>query len=421
MQRTPDDGCGRFDDVRMRGFRERATVGQVCEWLDARCRALNSEEVSPANAFGRVLASPVIAALDVPPFDRSAMDGFALRGTETNGAGDYNPLTLRLVGQSLPGLPFDGEVIAGTAIRIMTGAPMPNGADAVLPAEFAREVAERVEFTAAIAPGRNVGRRGEDVAAGQTVLESGRRLRPQDVGLLASTGIQTVFVVKRPRVRVLVTGNELAAPGDAHQPFQIFDSNSPTLRALIERDGGVLESSRLLIDDRALIAAALTEPGADIILVSGGSSVGAEDHAPSVLSEVGALPIHGVAMRPSSPTGIGHIGDVLVFLLPGNPVSCLCAYDFFAGRAIRKLGGRSSDWPYVRQRATVGSKIVSAVGRVDYCRVRLESNRIEPISTSGASILSSTTRAAGFVIVPGDLEGYAPGTEVDVFLYDPLS
>ncbi len=420
MQRTPDDHCCGFDDVRMRGFRERATVGQVCEWLDARCHRLGSEVVSLVGGFGRVLASPVIAALDVPPFDRSAMDGFAVRGAETTGAGDYNPLALRLIGQSLPGRPFAGEVVVGTTARIMTGAPIPSGADAVLPAEFAREVGDRVEFTAAIAPGRNIGRRGEDVAAGQTVLESGRRLRPQDVGLLASIGVQSVSVVKRPRVRVLATGDELATHGDARQPFQIFDSNSPTLLAMLERDGGDLESARRVIDDRAAIAAAVTEPGADVILVSGGSSVGAEDHAPAVLSEVGALPIHGVAMRPSSPTGIGHIGDVLVFLLPGNPVSCLCAYDFFAGRAIRQLGGRSADWPYLRQQYTVGSKIVSAVGRVDYCRVRLESGRIEPISTSGASILSSTTRAAGFVIVPAELEGYAPGTEVEVFLYDPL-
>jgi molybdopterin molybdotransferase len=326
-----------------------------------------------------------------------------------------------LIGQSLPARPFAGEVIEGTAIRIMTGAPMPSGADAVLPAEFARVVGEHVEFTTAIAPGRNIGHRGEDVAAGATVLDSGRRLRPQDLGLLASLGVPSVSVFARPRVRVLATGDELAAVGDARKPYQIFDSNSPTLHALIERDGGELESSRRLIDDRAAIAAALTEPGADIILVSGGSSVGDEDHAPAVLSEVGALPIHGIAMRPSSPTGIGHIGDVLVFLLPGNPVSCLCAYDFFAGRAIRKLGGRSGDWPYLRHRAIVGSKIVSAVGRVDYCRVRIESGHIEPIATSGASILSSTTRAAGFVVVPAELEGYAPGTEVEVFLYDPLS
>ena len=420
MRQTHEDGCCGFDDVRMRGFRERATVEQACAWLDARCRTLSPEAILLSTAFGRVLASSVTASLDVPPFDRSAMDGFAVRGSETTGAGDYNPLALRVIGQSLPGHPYGGEVISGTAVRIMTGAPVPYGADAVLPAEFAREVGEQVEFTAAIASGRNIGRRGEDVAAGQTVFDVGRRLRPQDVGLLASIGVSSVSVVKRPRVRVLATGNELAIPGNTREPFQIFDSNSPTLRALIERDGGELESSRLLIDDRDAIKAALTEPGADVILVSGGSSVGAEDHAPAVLAEVGELPIHGVAMRPSSPTGIGHIGDVLVFLLPGNPVSCLCAYDFFAGRVIRQLGGRSVDWPYVRQRVVVGSKIVSAVGRVDYCRVRIESNRIEPISTSGASILSSTTRAAGFVIVPAELEGYAPGTEVEVFLYDPL-
>ena len=218
-------------------------------------------------------------------------------------------------------------------------------------------------------------------------------------------------------MRVIATGNELAVPGNTRGAFQIYDSNSITLRALIERDGGEIESLQLLADDRDLIKLAMTEPGLDVILVSGGSSVGAEDHAPGVLAEVGELPIHGVAMRPSSPTGIGHIGKVLVFLLPGNPVSCLCAYDFFAGRVIRGLGGRSIEWPYLRQKAVVGSKIVSAVGRVDYCRVRLEAGLIEPISTSGASILSSTTRATGFVIIPAELEGYGPGAEVEVFLY----
>ena len=417
MQSTHDACCG-FDDVRMRGFRERATVERAWGWLDQRTVSLPATNIVISEASGRVLASDVIAQLDVPPFDRSAMDGFALRGAETTGAGDYNPLKLLIVGQSLPGNPFRGELLPGMASRIMTGAPLPLGADAVLPAEFAREVGEFVEFTTAVAPGRNVGRRGEDVVAGRVILEGGRRLRPQDVGLLASIGHSAVSVVKRPRVRVLATGNELAVPGESRDPFQIYDSNSITLRALIERDGGEIESMQLLADDRQLIKSAMTVPGADVILISGGSSVGAEDHAPGVLAEVGQLPIHGVAMRPSSPAGIGHIGDVLVFLLPGNPVSCLCAYDFFAGRAIRRLGGRSTDWPYVRQRAIVGSKIVSAVGRVDYCRVRIESGRIEPISTSGASILSSTTRAAGFVIVPAELEGYGAGADVEVFLYD---
>jgi molybdopterin molybdotransferase len=155
-----------------------------------------------------------------------------------------------------------------------------------------------------------------------------------------------------------------------------------------------------------------------VILVSGGSSVGREDYAPRLIAELGELAIHGVSMRPSSPAGVGRISETLVFLLPGNPVSCLCAYDFFAGRALRLLGGRSPDWPHRTLQAVVARKIVSAIGRVDYCRVRLVDGRVEPIALSGASILSSTTRADGFVIVPSDCEGYGPDAEVTVFLYD---
>lgn len=419
MSRSSEPCCG-FDDVRMRGFRERATVEQVWGWLDCNSRLLSSETIPLEASAGRVLAETVIATLDVPPFIRAAMDGYALRGTETDGASDYGPLSLRVVGESLPGKPFSQEIEADAAVRIMTGAPLPAGADAVLPVEFCREIQGRVEFTAAVPPGRNVGMRGEDIAAGQPVLKAGRRLRPQDVGLLAALGNSTATVVWQPRVRVLVTGNELVRPGGVREPFQIYDSNSPALRALIERDGGVIESLRWLTDDRQSIRAALLESGADVVVLSGGSSVGAEDHAPAVLAEVGELPIHGIAMRPSSPTGIGRIAETLVFLLPGNPVSCLCAYDFFAGRAIRALGGRSVDWPYARQRAAVATKIVSAVGRVDYCRVRLEHGRVLPISVSGASILSTMTRADGFVVVPAEMEGYGPGEEIDVFLYDPI-
>jgi len=154
------------------------------------------------------------------------------------------------------------------------------------------------------------------------------------------------------------------------------------------------------------------------VLVSGGSSVGQEDHAPALMREHGELPIHGIAMRPSSPTGMGMLDGRLVLLLPGNPVSCLCAYDFFAGRAVRALGGRSTDWPYRRVCLPLGRKIVSTVGRLDYMRVRLVDDAAEPLAIAGASILSSTTRADGFVLVPPDSEGYPPGSEVEVFLYD---
>jgi molybdopterin molybdotransferase len=214
----------------------------------------------------------------------------------------------------------------------------------------------------------------------------------------------------------VVTGNELLPAGSTPTGYRIADANGPMLAALTARDGGQLLSSVIVADDPDAILAALAQP-ADVILVSGGSSVGQEDYVPTLLAERGELAVHGVAMRPSSPTGLGRLQGRLVFLLPGNPVSCLCAYDFFAGRAIRALGGRSRDWPYRRMRARLTRKLVSTVGRQDYARVSVAGNEAEPLAISGASILSSTTRADGFVVVPADSEGYPPGAEVDVFLY----
>jgi molybdopterin molybdotransferase len=227
-----------------------------------------------------------------------------------------------------------------------------------------------------------------------------------------------VSVVQQPRVRILITGNEVIAPGTPKGPYQIYDANSFMLRGLVARDGGVLQADYRLGDDPDAIRDALLAPGADVVLVSGGSSVGSEDFAPRLIAEVGELPIHGVAMRPSSPAGVGRIGKTLVFLLPGNPVSCLCAYDFFAGRAIRLRGRRLPAWPHRTRQCVVARKIVSAIGRVDYCRVRLVDGRVEPIALSGASILSSTTKADGFVIIPAESEGYGPDTEVTVYLYE---
>jgi molybdopterin molybdotransferase len=403
----------------MRGFSARATVDAAVAWIDAHATCLGSEAAPLAALHGRVLAADLHSTIDVPPFDRSAMDGYALRGAETNGAGDYNPLSFAIVGQALPGRPHQAMVGPGCAVRIMTGAPLPEGADAVVPAEYAIEREGRVEITAPLAPGKHVGRRAEDVAEGSRLLHAGRRLRAQDVGLIASVGLDRATVVRRPRVRIVVTGDELAVPGRPKGLHQVYDANSSMLCGLLERDGGLLEQVVRVDDRRDAIREALCAPGVDMVLVSGGSSVGSEDHAPGILAEAGELGVHGVAMRPSSPAGFGRIGDVLVFLLPGNPVSCLCAYDFFAGRALRILGGRSPEWPHPVRRVPLARKIASQVGRVDYCRVRLGDDGAEPLALSGASILSSTTRADGFVIVPADSEGQPAGADVDVYLYQP--
>ncbi|HMN78027.1 MAG TPA: molybdopterin molybdotransferase MoeA [Burkholderiaceae bacterium] len=406
-------------DVRMRGFARRAEVADALRWIDGHAQRLSSETVAIDAAAGRVLADDIRAAIDVPAFDRAAMDGYALRGDETTGASDYNPLAFRVVGQALPARPFEATVQPGEAVRIMTGAPLPAGADAVVPAEYARETAQGMETSMAFGPGKHVGRQGEDLACGAAVLAAGRRLRPQDLGVIASLGSAEVEVIRQPRVRIVATGGEVVAPGADKGAFQIYDANSAMLFALVARDGGMLESHLRTGDDALAVREAITAAGADIVLISGGSSVGAEDHAPRLLAEAGELAVHGVAMRPSSPAGFGRVGATLVFLLPGNPVSCLCAYDFFAGRALRLQGGRPARWSYPVLTAVVGRKIVSAIGRVDYVRVRLRDGEVEPLALSGASVLSSTIRADGFVVVPAESEGCAPGSTVDVHLYDP--
>ena len=412
----PENSSGK-DDVRMRGFRSRTPVEEALQWVDGNVALLEPEVVGLSDVHGRVLAEDITSPINVPAFDRSAMDGFALKSAETVGAGDYNPLSFRVVGVSMPGQPFEGDVGTGEAVRIMTGAPIPNGVDAVVPAEYTTVREDSVEITTTVASLKHIGRTAEDVAEGTVVLEVGHRLRPQDVGLIASLGLAEISVVRQPRVRIVVTGNELAEPGAERSPFQIYEANSHIVAGLVPRDGGVLFERIRCRDDRESILAAVTNPGADVVLVSGGSSVGTEDHAPNIIREAGELPIHGVAMRPSSPAAIGRIGSTLIFLLPGNPVSCLCAYEFFAGRAIRRLGGLNPDWPHRSSTGTLRSKIVSQVGRVDYCRVRITDGQIEPVALSGASILSSTTRANGFVIVPSALEGYPAGTEIEVLLY----
>ena len=407
--------------MRMRGFAQRHTVETALAWLDAQLQPLPSELVPLRKAAGRVLAASVVSGVDVPGFDRATMDGYAVVAHSTEGATAYTRLPLTVIGDSMPGSPFDGHVSAGEAVRVMTGAPMPRGADAVLPAEWVEaEANDRIPYNisalTAVSPGKNLGRRGEDIVTGAMLLEPGRVLRPQDLGVLSSVGQAEACVVRRPRVRLAITGNELLPSGSHPYGFHIADANGPMLAALIERDGGLVDFPGLVRDDQEAILEALRSD-ADIVIVSGGSSVGIEDLAPMLVAQYGELAVHGIAMRPSSPTGLGRIGHRLIFLLPGNPVSSLCAYDFFAGRAIRALGGRCKEWPYRAIRGRLNRKINSPIGRLDYARVKIIGDLVEPLAVGGASLLSSTTRADGFVIVGDDSEGFGAGADVKVWLY----
>jgi molybdopterin molybdotransferase len=407
-------------DVRMRGFADRVDVEEVERFLEEQVHSLSSEEVPLLECVGRVLAEEIRAEVDVPGFPRSAMDGYAIRGEETFGASDYNPIRFELIGTTLPGSPFPGELEEGQAVRIMTGAPLPDGADAVVKAEVCEEdpEGEAVHISEAAPPKKNVGAVGEDIGRGDLLLEPGRCIRPQDAGVISSIGRSAVSCVRRPRVRLVVTGDELLPAGEKPRGAQIVDSNSVVLRGLVARDGASLLPFEILPDRPERIREVMADPDADVVLVSGGSSVGQEDHAPRLLSELGSLDFHGISMRPASPAGVGRIGDRFVFLLPGNPVSCLSAYEFFAGPTLRSMGGLSRRWPHRTVSLPLARKIASAVGRTDYVRVSIENGQVFPIATSGASILSSTVRASGAVIVSREHEGMAEGTEVEVLLYD---
>ena len=430
-----DRGTRAADDVRMRGFSRRQTVEAALAWLDAQLQPLGAEPMPLQATAGRVLATLIASDIDVPGFDRATMDGYAVAAESTEGASSYNCLPLMVVGDSLPGRPFNASVGVGQAVRIMTGAPLPVACDAVLPAEWVENPAAPaasgadapegkpdaagqwgISALASVSPGKHVGKLGEDVCRGTTLFRPGRVLRPQDLGVLSSVGMSEVRVFRKPRVRLVVTGNELLPSGSRPHDYHIVDANGPMLAALVERDGGLVDFPGLVPDEHDALLDAL-HAAADVVVVSGGSSVGIEDLAPTLLAKHGDLAVHGIAMRPSSPTGFGRLAHRLVFLLPGNPVSCLCAYDFFAGRAIRALGGRSKMWPYRSMRARLARKISSPIGRLDYARVQVVEGLVEPLAVGGASVLSSTTRADGFVIIPDDSEGFAPHTEVEVWLY----
>ncbi len=410
------------DDVRMRGFRERISLEEALRRvLDAVSPLGPPEEVPLAEALGRPLVEDAVAPRPVPPFDRAAMDGYAVRADATFPATTYDPVAFAVAGEALPGAPWEGTLGEGKAVRIMTGAPLPAGADAVVPAEGAEESRGRVRITTPVSPGKNVGRAGEDVAEGTVAVPAGRALRPQDLGLLASLGLAKVRVPPVPSVALLVTGDEIVKAGAPIKAAEIYDANTPMLEGLVARWGGRVVQALREPDDRPrvlrFIGRLLANPRAHALLVSGGSSVGSEDHAPGIVAEMGRVLFHGVALRPAGPTGFGIVDGKPVFLLPGNPVSCLCAFDLLAGPAIRRMGGHGERGPYARVRLPLAGRLASVAGRSDYARVAIRDGRVEPVAVSGASILSSTVKADGFVLVPPEVEGHDAGETVEVHLY----
>jgi molybdopterin molybdotransferase len=406
-------------DVRMTGFVSRKSFREVRDFIQQSVTHGPAESVPVRRANNRVLAEDVVSPVNVPYFDRSAMDGYACRAEETSGATDYSPLYFKLIGETLPGQPFEGEVGKNEVVKIMTGGEIPTGANAVMMAEYTQEDGERVRFTQQVPPGKNVMRTGEDISVGDVVLQQGRRLRPQDLGVLASVHQGQVKVVQSPTVAIIPTGSELVEPDSEAAGTRIVDSNSYLLQGLVELYGGTPIFKGIQQDDYETIKAAIQNADEDIVVLSGGTSVGEEDFAPQVIHELGQLDLHGVSMKPGSPFGMGRTGEQIVCLLPGSPVAAFVTGDAFLGSIIRRRLGQDVGFAYRKVRGKLDQKIVSSIGRTEFVRIQIQSDfTISKLRVSGAGILTSTTRADGFLIVDEELEGYPEGAVVDVYAYD---
>jgi molybdopterin molybdotransferase len=392
------------EDVRLVGFSDRVSVERAQAWVDLQAGRLASIEVAVADAVGRVLAAPLAAPGPFPRDARAGEDGYAVRSAETVGANPYDPVLLRVQEVADPLAP-------GAAALVEAGAALPLGADAVVPFDGAQAAGSTLEVIAAVAQGSGVEGAGSQLRAGALIADGARPVRPHEAALLAAAGVERVRVLERPHVRVVIAGVKAGAgvPGP--------DAHGPMLRALIERDGGVAEPCQAGADVRQALRRAASTPGADLLIATGRTGTGPDDEAPLALADAGQLVIHGIAMRPGGTTGLGAVGGTPVFLLPGDPLACLCAYELLAGRLVRRLGGRDPGLPHPRCEAEVGRKIVSAVGFLDVRQVRLVAGRAEPLGVAEWGGLPSAVRADGFVLVPAALEGYPPGARVTVHTY----
>jgi molybdopterin molybdotransferase len=404
----------------MRGFTQKTDLESALGLLRSSVKPFEGEWVELTAALGRTLFESVVSTVNVPSFDKSAVDGFALRAAETFGANPTDPVSLRVVGEILPGDAGEIEVGPGEAVRIMTGGAFPKGADAVLMAEQTTDNGGTVLVHAAIVPGRNVALAGEDVEQGDQVLERGRVLKPADLGVLASLGMSEVNVTRLPQVGILSTGNELVEPGsdDAGKPGLVVNSCRYLLDALVVQSGGDPRYLGTVRDSRDELRAAITAFDGDILLTTGATSVGKEDYLPGLIAELGELLVHGVNIRPASPVAFGRLGRVLAVLLPGNPVAAMVGFDVFVRPAIQLQLGQREVRPNRMVRGRLRRKLASALNRTDFVRVQLVGEGdVEPLRSGGAGVLTSVTEADGFVIVPRDDEGFEAGTEVNVFLY----
>jgi molybdopterin molybdotransferase len=404
--------------TKMRPIQRTIPLEEAKALIDAAVRPIDRlERVAISDAHGRVLAEDIVATADVPPFARAAMDGYAVRAEDTVGASRERPRPLTRVGTVFTGQVSERAVGAGECIEIATGAPMPRGADAVVIVEETDgEASGRVQVFSPVSPGQNIGRQGADIAKGQQVLSAGTLLTPSRVGALAALGRADLRVYARPRVAILSTGNEIVDPGVPLQPGQIYDVNRFTVAAVVAEHGGVPAIHRTATDTIDDLSRAVDEClDDDLIVFSGGSSVGERDLILDVLTARGELIFHGIAVKPGKPTAFGRVEGKLFFGMPGYPTSCLSNTYMLLVPALRRIA-RLPPASIRSMKLPLGQRITSAPGRHQIHTVRIADGTAMPAFKSSGDI-TSMSKADGYIEIPANTESVEKGTIVEVKLF----
>jgi molybdenum cofactor synthesis domain-containing protein len=414
----------------MKGFKHYTGIDEALDIVLKTMRQVDigSETILLDEALNRVLASDIVANVNIPQADRSAMDGYAVIAEDTFGASETNPAILNLAGKVEIDKTPQIKIEKGKAVAVATGSYMPKGADAVVMVEYTKMLKEvRTQIVKAVVPGQNVSKIGEDVKKGQVVVKKGTKIQPQDIGILAALGIARVPVVIIPKVAVISTGDELIDLGEEQKETKIYDINRHLTMASVTESGGEPLDLGIAKDNPDDIRNRLKQAlsSADMVLISAGTSVGEKDLIPAVLKsleEPGML-VHGVSLRPGYPTGLAVIDGKPVISLPGYPVSNAVAFRVFAKPLIARILGTVVDVEHI-VRAKMARRVATPGGLRTFVRVKISRSEdgltAEPIMASGAGVISSLTEADALLIIPEDSEGVDEGEEVELRLLRPI-
>jgi len=376
-----------------------------------------TERISIREAHGRVIAQAAVSSVDVPPFDRAAMDGYAVVAEDTFGASTFEPKTLRCIESVFTGQVARERVSRGTCIEVATGAPLPEGADAVVMVEETEKAGtDETRVLTPVYPRQHVARRGTDITAGLAPLSPGDVLNPSRIGALAAMGIINVDVFARPRVAILSTGNEIVDPGEPLGPGQIYDINQFTLASIVGAHGGVAVVYPTVADSLPALTAAVTATEHDDVLVfSGGSSVGERDLIIDVIGRMGEVIFHGIAVKPGKPTAFGRIDRRPVFGMPGYATSCLSNAYMLLVPMLRRMARLPEYQPHA-VRLPLSRRIVSTTGRHQFYTVRIENGSAVPAFKASGDI-TSMAQADGYIEIPAQTDIVEAGEMVDVKLF----